>query len=579
MIKVSLLPHPQERRSLMRLLPVARPHPVGPLLTRLARRSVGLLSAFAMATGLLLAVTPTASAADSTTDLGMNWSNRPGDIAVGNGKVFVSNGDRIAVTDAKGQLVGAITSLSDAYGLAMAPDGAHLYAALIGPRQVIEIDTASLEITRRIDLAAYPCPTNLARSGDWLWVGYGCLTTWGGGVIGLDLSTPAPQPVAVATDLFGAPVLAAGGNTLAVGERELSPSDMFVYDVSATPTLRGTIDGLTNETSGPIELVVTPDGSNLLSASATPYRFERWDTTTLARVRSYGEEPGSPGLPMGLALSPDGTRVVGGRTHGTDITMYDATTGAKIHEVDNEIGDLVAGSVAFLGTDVFAVLRSSNDDSLHLWRLEGFTRPDSTLTLTAPADPFVNRQLALTGRLELPGEPAPGTQTLTVTRRLPDGTSQPLDNVTTAADGSFTVTDTPTVGGEHVYTAFWGGNGGFRGSTASVTATVKYKPSLTLTGPAGGPVGTTLTFSGVLRFDGLNSTDGFTLKVSRTVSNGNGTITTTLPSAHPSSNGTYRFTDRPREPGIYTYTVEWLGSGLFPPATANHDVRVLTVIE
>ncbi|MEV4377538.1 hypothetical protein [Streptosporangium sp. NPDC049644] len=526
-----------------------------------------------MAAALLTALAPATSAADSMTDLGVDWSSRPGDLAVGNGKVFVANGDRIVVVGTNGELMSAITGLSDAYGLAMASDGAHLYAALIGPRQVIEIDTATLQITRRIDLGAYPCPTNLTLAGDRLWVGYGCLLAYDGGVLGLDLSVATPEPVAVASDLSGPPVVAAGGDTLAVGETGVSPSDLFVYDVSGTPALRGEIDGHTYDTSSPIELVVTPDGSNVLSASAAPYHFERWDAVSLTRVRSYGEEPGFPGFPMAIAISPDGSQILGGRRYGTDITLYDAMTGAKIQEEDTEVGDLVAANIAFSGTDVFAVLRSSYD-RLHLWRLEGFARPASTLTLTAPSDPFVNRPLTLTGQLELPGGSAPGAQPLTVTRRLPDGTSETLNGVTTAADGTFTVTDTPAIGGEYAYTVLWDGNADFRGTKTSVTVTVNYAPSLTLTGPIRGSVGMTLTFSGALRFDGLNSTDGFSLTVRRTVSNGNGTVTTTLPSSHPNSDGTYRFTDRPMEHGKYVYTVEWPGSELFAPAKAKHKVRI-----
>ncbi|MEU0484293.1 WD40 repeat domain-containing protein [Streptosporangium sp. NPDC006013] len=506
------------------------------------------------------------------TDLGVDWSSRPGDLVVGNGKVFVSNGDRIIVANTDGELVDEITGLSDAYGLAMAPDGAHLYAALIGPKQVLEIDTATLAITRRIDLDAYPCPTNLAQSGDWLWVGYGCLLTYGGGVLGLDLSEQEPEPIAVASDFHDAPLVAAGGSTLAVGETGSSPSDLFVYDVSGTPTLRGEIDGHTYDTSSPVELVVTPDGSNVLSASAFPHHFERWDATSLTRVRSYGEESASVRFPRAVAISPDGVHIVGGHGDGTDITLYEATTGTKIYTEDNEVGGVVAGSVAFSGTDVFAVLRSSYD-RLHLWRIEDIAFPASTLTLTAPSDPVTNQPLTLIGRLELPGGVTPGAQPLTVTRRLSDGSSETLDGVTTAADGTFTVTDIPTVGGEFTYAVLWDGNGNFRWSRASATATVKYSVSLTLTGPASGSVRTWLAFSGVFQADGLNPAN-VRLVVQRTVTNGNDTLATTLPIVSPRDDGSYGFVDRPVEGGEYTYTVEWVGNDMYAPAETSHEVRV-----
>ncbi|MEU7859081.1 hypothetical protein [Nonomuraea sp. NPDC049141] len=83
-------------------------------------------------------------------------------------------GDRIVVTDTAGVLIGAVTDLSGVAGLAVAPDGAHVFAALHDSHEVVEIDTTTLVVTRRIDLAAYPCPTDLALSGEVLWTAYGC---------------------------------------------------------------------------------------------------------------------------------------------------------------------------------------------------------------------------------------------------------------------------------------------------------------------------------------------------------------------------------------------------------------------
>ncbi|GAA3105411.1 hypothetical protein [Nonomuraea salmonea] len=74
----------------------------------------------------------------------------------------------------------------------MAQDGARLYAALSGSNEVAEIDTATLAVTRRLDLSSHPCPVSLALLGERLWVGHGC-DTGKGGVVGLDLSATAPR--------------------------------------------------------------------------------------------------------------------------------------------------------------------------------------------------------------------------------------------------------------------------------------------------------------------------------------------------------------------------------------------------
>ncbi|MGP3963202.1 hypothetical protein ACTWPT_45185 [Nonomuraea sp. 3N208] len=58
--------------------------------------------------------------------------------------------------------------------------------------------------------------------------------------------------------------------------------------------------------------------------------------------------------------------------------------------------------------------------------------------------------------------------------------------MSTAADGTFTVTNRPPVGGQVRFTVLWNGNGDFRWSSASATAAVRYPSSLTLTGPTPG---------------------------------------------------------------------------------------------
>jgi YVTN family beta-propeller protein len=244
----------------------------GPLVTRLTRRLVALGGALALAAGLVTTLAPAASAADSTTNLGS--VGRGGEVAAGGGKVFVAADNRIIVADTRGALTGAITGLSGAVSLAMTPDGTRLYAALIDSNQVAEIDTAALTITRRIDLTAYPCPSNLALSGSRLWVGHGCGTSWSGGAISLDLSATSPEPVRILTNVSGAPLVVAAGNTLVVGEAQISPADLFVYDLSAGPaTLRGVIK---TESSYLKDLAITPDGSMAVSAFEAPYIFNAW---------------------------------------------------------------------------------------------------------------------------------------------------------------------------------------------------------------------------------------------------------------------------------------------------------------
>ncbi|WP_371778351.1 YncE family protein [Streptosporangium subroseum] len=502
------------------------------------------------------------------TDLGaFSYST---DLVIGGNKVAVSIDDRIVIADTTGEVEGTITGLSGAYGLAMTPDGTRLYAALTGSKEVAEIDTATREITRRVDLAAYGCPSSLALTGERLWVGYGCDGALG--VLSLDLSVTTPEPAPFEVPLKAGPFLAAAGNTLVVGERGGSPADLFVYDVSgAAPVFRGEIDGHTYNTGRLNDVTVTPDGSHVISAFAVPDAFDMWDATTLARVHSYEKGPEAEGYPAAVAVSPDGAYIAGGRNYlPTGMTLYDTASGAEIYAASPPEGEIVDGSAAFSGRDIFSLLQTDSDH-LYLWRLHGVNLPASTLTLTAEPGAAAQQPLTLTGRLAFDDGTVPGAQPLAVTRTLPDGTSTELPSVITAADGTFTTTDTPPIGGELTYTVLWNGDESHRWSKASLTTEVRYVTTLTLTGPRSAVAGTRLVFSGQLQVAGATAPRSGTIIIRRTRS-GDGGETVQRP-VGINSRASYTFTDV-LSAGEYTYTARWAGGGQTGPAQASHVVTV-----
>ncbi|NJP90405.1 WD40 repeat domain-containing protein [Nonomuraea sp. FMUSA5-5] len=527
-----------------------------------------LFGALALTAGLLIAPASAASAENSMTDLGAASSIT--DLVAGGDKVAVSIDDHIVIADSTGQVKGTITGLSGAYGLAMTPDGTHLYAALMGSKEVAEIDTATLEITRRVDLAAYGCPSSLALTGERLWVGYGGC---GGatGALGLDLSVTVPEPVPFEVPLKAGPYLAAAGNTLVVGEGGGSPADLFVYDVSGTtPVFRGEIDGHTYFHGGLNDVAVTPDGSHVISAFTLPDAFEKWDATTLARVHAYEKGPEAEGYPATVAVSPDGAYIAGGRNlFSGEMTLYDTASGSTIYAARPPEGEIVGGSAAFSGHDILSLVKT-NADHLYLWRINDPTVRNSTLTVTAAPDATAQQPLTLTGRLTFDDGTAPGAQPLSVTRTLPDGSSAELPGATTAADGTFTITDTPPTGGEVTYTVRWNGDESHRGSEASVTTAVRYASMLTLNGPTRAVAGTKLVFRGSLRVAGITAPRNVRLTVERIRSGDDDVIQR---SVRTGIGGSYAFTDI-LDAGVYTYTVRWAGDDRTGPAQAGHVVTV-----
>ncbi|WP_157549959.1 hypothetical protein [Nonomuraea candida] len=105
---------------------------------------------------------------------------------------------------------------------------------------------ATLAITRRVDLSAYPCPSTLAQAYERVWAGYGCGQAGEGGVVALETWRPTPALVPVESGTTQPPLVAVAGRTLAVGEPGAGPASIRVYDVDTTPATRlGEIRALT----------------------------------------------------------------------------------------------------------------------------------------------------------------------------------------------------------------------------------------------------------------------------------------------------------------------------------------------
>ncbi|MGJ6963699.1 hypothetical protein ACSDR0_17490 [Streptosporangium sp. G11] len=540
----------------------------------LVRRLAAHCGAVGLITGLLTVAAPAASAADTTTDLGVISDSHTADLAIGGGRVFVPIDDRIIVADTGGNPTGdVVTGLPGIQELAMNADNTRLYAALTGSHEVAEIDTASLAVTRRIDLSAHPCPFTLALLGERLWVGHGC-DDGHGGVVGLDLSAATPAPVAVGGEHLRAPVLAAAGDTLVVGRTGIYHADMLVYDIGGdTPEPRGTIDGKKWRMDYLRDLALTSDGTTLFAAADAPGHFARYDTRTLAATGTYGN--GWDGYPSAVALGSGGAYVAAGRQWGsTDLTLYDAATGTAMFSADQPDAELLPDGVAFSGPDVFVLLRSPANRLL-LWRVTGVALPASNLTVTAPARTYLGSPVTVEGRLTRTDGKALGLKPLAVTRRPIDGTKEPITGVTTQKNGTFTFQDTPPDIGEVTYLVFWDGDDRYRRSSASVTVTVRHISNLTMNGPQSGVVGTAMELTGVLAAGGKPPSPGATLTVQRSVYVDNvsgGSVK--LPPVSVNADGTYTFTDTPAIAGRYSYLALWSGEATAGPAKATYQIMV-----
>ncbi|NUP82136.1 MAG: hypothetical protein HOV96_31815 [Nonomuraea sp.] len=541
----------------------------------LSRRLVALAGSLFLAAALLVAQAPAASAADTVTDLGVT-AGRGGDVVGKSGKIFVAADDRIVVTESDGELIDTISGLSGAVALSVADNGRKVYAALRDSHEVIEIDIATLAITKRIDLTAYPCPSTLAQSYERLWVGYGCGRAGEGGVVALELWRPIPALVPVGQSTTQPPLVAVAGNTLVAGEPGADPASIKVYDVSTgTATPRGEIRTDTSLR----DLALADQGEAALSALADSHGFDTWDTTTNARTRAYDSgELSEHGLPTAVAASPNDAYVVGGWNSpagdAAELVVYDPATAEVIYSAQQQGKTLVAGSIAFYGVLTYAVLKEPGSGRMHLWRLPHSPYHASTLTMTAPSEATALKQLTFSGRLTLSTGAQPGVQTLELYRRLPDGTSRPFREVTTEADGTYQFTDTAPEWGSYEYRLYWPSNSWFRGSGASAIVEVGlYQPTLTVTGPATGVVGERLAFNGTFAADGITFPPT-TVTVVRNVSNPDGTTSKALAKMTAAADGSFSFADTPTTAGKHTYVIQVVGNSTIQSAKTTHVVVV-----
>jgi DNA-binding beta-propeller fold protein YncE len=416
----------------------------------------GTLLTLSVMAALLVAAWPAAATDTPPTVLATTQLPLPSyaDIVVdgGNRHVFVSGGrgtTEIAVTDLDGQLVGTIGNQQGATGLALSADGATLYAALSDGDAVSAIDTVTLTEQARYPLGASVCPSDLAPAGGKLWFSYGCGQD--GRIGSLDLREAAPV---VALDQGGAwyfpPQLASASadqGVLVAGRRETSPTTVTSFDVSSGQAIvRASTDALGGFLR---DLEVTPDGADVLVIAHEPDYPLVFSVADMSQVGYYDSSVGT----TLVAIRPDGAVVTGTPTGILDAfsiggttkvwTSYDglaaqglevqglawAPNGRRVYTVTDDFG----GFQPLLRVLVPPPLQTSIAADLLTWPV------------------LVRQPMTIVGRLIPEDNSRPGVQTLHVTRQDRKGTAT-LPDLTTSADGTFSLTDRPRTAGDTTYT-------------------------------------------------------------------------------------------------------------------------------
>jgi len=401
--------------------------------------------------------------------------------------LFITSGpgsSSILVTDYSGQTVATIPGEPGATGLALSSDGSTVYAALANGDAVSAISTGTLTETARYATGAGTDPAYVAYTSGKIWFSY---VDGSSGAIGsIDPGTSPATVTLNATNAapgnwYGAPELTASpaGDLVAGETGAAEPLNLASYDVSS-----GTATTLTPETyfgnyQGLSGLQITPDGKDVVAATATSAPIFQ-----VSDLSAAGEYPASG---EGVSIASNGT-VATVAESGTNWDALLFAPGGSTPLDTYSFGDKSLLGVALSpdASELFTVGIYSISVAppgivtrhlvLNIVNDPGPVQGPSTVSLAGPATVKHGQPLTLTGSLG-GATPYTGGQVLQVTRTdsaEPDGVALP--DVTTAADGSFTITDTPPKlhanKGTVTYQVSYAGDAYLTASSATVSVAV-----------------------------------------------------------------------------------------------------------
>ncbi|BEL03274.1 hypothetical protein Q0Z83_014650 [Actinoplanes sichuanensis] len=355
------------------------------MLPKLAAVLAGLIVA-------TLAPAPPASAATTPVPTSITTLTAPKSMAAANGKLFVADGNSVAVLGTDGRTVKTLTGMFGAADVVSSGSGDKVFVALSQAAAIAVIDTGDLTEVGRWTTSN--CPMHLAFAGTRLFYGYGCANDWKGGLASVDAATGTDPQTAAGLSYYTAPLLAGGGSTLAVGVPGLSPATVYTFRVDGAA-----VTPLANAQAGSNlgGISVNPAGTTVATASGSPYHLAQYTATTMAPAGTFDTGP----YPASVAYSHDGTKLGGGvSAHGAgNVTAFDVTTGGSILSGDAHPKavynqpDPVKGTLTWSADDsrLYTLLDDSDNGEHTYWLATGFEEvfvPAPTtirLTVTAPA--------------------------------------------------------------------------------------------------------------------------------------------------------------------------------------------------
>jgi hypothetical protein len=348
-----------------------------------------------------------------------------------NQHIFITSGagsTSILVVNYAGQTVTTIPNEAGATGLALSSDGSTVYAALQGADAVSAISTSTLAETARYDTGTGTDPTYVAYTSGKIWFGYGAAAQ--GGIGSIDPSTsPATVTLnavnAAINTWYAAPMLSAtASGELVAGEPGQSPDQLASWNVSSgTATVLAPSEFI--QSAGNLKsMAITPDGTDVVTASGSPYDQQIFQVSDLSAVGSYP----TTFYPEAVSIANDGTVAAGTGIGNNEVFIFSAGASTPLNTFNFGDNWLASDGVALTpdGTELFAVTLaggSGGTPTLNIIPNPKQPTPDSTTTAVTCS----------------PGTVAigqPTTCTATVTDTASSGATTPTGTVSFTSDTS-----------------------------------------------------------------------------------------------------------------------------------------------
>lgn len=339
----------------------------------------------ALLTGGLLVTSGGAAVADTSHALGLSSYD---DMVVdqAHGTVFVSGGS-LKTANLSGVVTGTVSGISSARQLALTPDGSQLVVA--NGDGLTVVDAATATVVRTIATGAGSCPDAVAPASGLMFFSYGdCDSGPSQGLGAVDLSTDTvTKNLTTGTRLTTndrvelASVPAAPGMLAAkLGD------DLTILDTSNTTTPATTVRATTSATDENFQdLALTPDGTQVVTASGGTYRHQVFSTTDLSHIGDYT----TTAYPNAVAIRASDGFVAAGidGPYDPDVWFFNHGTGTATRKVDfGETNSTVtpnyleAGGLAFGAKNLYAVTSDIYGDHLTLRVL--YTGPAPSMSIT-----------------------------------------------------------------------------------------------------------------------------------------------------------------------------------------------------